>query len=213
MKTIDLKGSARVAQGKVSAAKLRKSGSVPCVIYGNGDNILFAADKAALHPLVYTPSAYLVNIDVDGRQEAAVMREVQLHPVSDEILHVDFYRIDHRKPITIDVPVSLQGSPEGVKLGGKLQQLARKVKISALSQHLPDVLTVDISTLGLGKSIFVGDLSFENVNILTPKGAVICAVKMTRAAIGAAAATAAANAPAAAAPAANAAAPAAAKKK
>jgi large subunit ribosomal protein L25 len=212
MKTIDLKASARAAQGKGSAAKLRKSGSIPCVIYGNGDNVLFAADKAALQPLVYTPSAYLVNIDVDGRQEVAVMREVQFHPVSDEILHVDFYRIDHRKPITIDVPVLLQGSPEGVKLGGKLQQLARKVKISALSEHLPDVLAVDISTVGLGKSIFVGDLSFENVSILTPKGAVICAVKMTRAAIGAAA-TAAANAPAAAAAAADAAAGATAKKK
>ncbi|MDR3366898.1 MAG: 50S ribosomal protein L25/general stress protein Ctc [Prevotellaceae bacterium] len=195
MKTIDIKGSSRTALGKESTAKLRKTGSVPCVIYGNGDNISFSVDKAALHPLVYTPSAYLVNIDVDGKTETAVMRELQFHPVSDEILHADFYRIDPSKPITIDVPVALEGSPEGVKLGGKLQQLTRKVKISALSQHLPDVLNVDISALGLGKSIFVGDLSFENVNILTPKSAVICAVKMTRAAIGAAAAaSAAANA-------------------
>ncbi|MDR0414247.1 MAG: 50S ribosomal protein L25/general stress protein Ctc [Prevotellaceae bacterium] len=193
MKTIDLKGSSRSALGKDNTAKLRKSGSIPCVIYGNGDNILFAVEESALHPLVYTPSAYLVNIDIDGRKEVAVMRELQFHPVSDAILHVDFYRIDHSKPITIDVPVTLQGSPEGVKLGGKLQQLTRKVKISALSQHLPDTLNVDISALGLGKSIFVGDLSFENVSILTPKSAVICAVKMTRAAIGAAAAAAAAN--------------------
>ncbi|MDR0710742.1 MAG: 50S ribosomal protein L25/general stress protein Ctc [Prevotellaceae bacterium] len=211
MKTIDLKGSSRVALGKESASKLRKSGSIPCVIYGNGDNTSFAVDKAALHPLVYTPNAYLVNIDVDGKTETAVMRELQFHPVSDEILHVDFYRIDHSKPITIDVPVALHGSPEGVKLGGKLQQLTRKVKISALSQHLPDVLNVDISTLGLGKSIFVGDLSFEHVNILTSKSTVICAVKMTRAAIGAAASAAAANAPAAGASSAAAAAPA--KKK
>ncbi|MDR2813629.1 MAG: 50S ribosomal protein L25/general stress protein Ctc [Prevotellaceae bacterium] len=213
MKTIDLKGSSRAALGKEGATKLRKTGNVPCVIYGNGDNILFAVDSAALHPLVYTPSAYLVNIDIDGKKETAVMRELQFHPISDEILHADFYRIDHSKPITIDVPITLQGSPEGVKLGGKLQQLARKVKISALSQHLPDTLNVDISALGLGKSIFVGDLSFENVAILTPKSAVICAVKMTRAAIGAAASAAAANAsPAGAAAPAAAATPAAKKK-
>ncbi|MDR1342430.1 MAG: 50S ribosomal protein L25/general stress protein Ctc [Prevotellaceae bacterium] len=199
MKTIDLKGSSRVALGKDSTAKLRESGNIPCVIYGNGDNILFAVEEAALHPLVYTPSAYLVNIDLDGKKELAVMRELQFHPVSDAILHVDFYRIDHSKPITIDVPVALQGSPEGVKLGGKLQQLTRKVKISALSQNLPDVLNIDISGLGLGKSVFVADLSFENITILTPKSAVICAVKMTRAAIGAAAAaSASAAAPAAA---------------
>ncbi|MDR1417019.1 MAG: 50S ribosomal protein L25/general stress protein Ctc [Prevotellaceae bacterium] len=204
MKTIDLKGSGRVALGKDNTSKLRKSGNIPCVIYGNGDNISFAVEEAALHPLVYTPSAYLVNIDIDGRKEVAVMRELQFHPVSDAILHVDFYRIDHSKPITIDVPVALEGSPEGVKLGGKLQQLTRKVKISALSQHLPDVLNVDITTLGLGKSIFVGDLSFENVTILTPKSAVVCAVKMTRAAIGAAA-SAAANASTSASPAASAA--------
>lgn len=191
MKTIDISGSSRVALGKENAAKLRKTGSVPCVIYGNGDNLSFAVDNAVLHPLVYTPNAYLVNIDIDGKKETAVMRELQFHPVSDEILHVDFYRIDHSKPITIDVPVSLHGSPEGVKLGGKLQQLSRKVKISALSQHLPDALNVDISTLGLGKSIFVGDLSFENVAVLTPKSTVVCAVKMTRAAIGAAASAAA----------------------
>jgi large subunit ribosomal protein L25 len=192
MKTIDIKGSSRVALGKENTVKLRKAGSVPCVIYGNGGNISFAVEKAALHPLVYTPNAYLVNINIDGQTETAVMRELQFHPVSDEILHVDFYRIDHSKPITIDVPVALEGSPEGVKLGGKLQQLTRKVKISALSQHLPDVLNVDISTLGLGNSIFVGDLSFENVSILTSKNTVVCAVKMTRAAIGAAASAAAA---------------------
>ncbi|MDR0566075.1 MAG: 50S ribosomal protein L25/general stress protein Ctc [Prevotellaceae bacterium] len=194
MKTIDIIGSSRVALGKENTVKLRKTGSVPCVIYGNGDNIPFSVDKAQLHALVYTPNAYLVNIDIDGKKETAVMRELQFHPVSDEILHVDFYRIDHSKPITIDVPVALQGSPEGVKLGGKLQQLTRKVKIAALSQHLPDKLDVDISSLGLGKSIFVGDLSFENLSILTSKNAVVCAVKMTRAAIGAAASAAAASA-------------------
>ncbi len=197
MKTIELKGTARQALSKKQAANMRSSELVPCTIYGNGDNVLFTVEKAALKNLVYTPSAYLVDIDIEGKKEVGVMRELQFHPVSDEILHVDFYRVDAAKPIAIDIPVVLKGSAEGVKQGGKLQQAIRKVKVSALAKNLPDALEVDITNLGLGKSIFVGDVSFENVNILTPKTAVICAVKMTRAAIGAAsAAAAAANAPA-----------------
>jgi len=192
MKTIELKGKARQAMSKKQAADLRKGEQIPCTIYGNGDNVLFTVEKAALKSLVYTPNAYLVNIDIEGKKEVGVMRELQFHPVSDEILHVDFYRVDAAKPIAIDIPVILKGSAEGVKQGGKLQQAIRKIKVSALAKSLPDTLDVDITNLGLGKSIFVGDMSFPNVNILTPKSAVICAVKMTRAAIGAASAAAAA---------------------
>jgi large subunit ribosomal protein L25 len=192
MKTFDLKASAREPLSKKQAADMRKADVVPCTIYGNGDNVLFSVEKAALKNLIYTPSAYLVNIDIAGRQEVGVMRELQFHPVSDEVLHVDFYRVDESKPIAMDIPVVLKGSAEGVKQGGKLQQAIRKIKVSALSKNLPDELDVDITELGLGKSIFVGDVSFPNVNILTPKSTVICAVKMTRAAIGAASAAAAA---------------------
>jgi len=187
MKTIELKGSARTALSKKQAADLRKRELVPCTIYGNGDNVLFNVEKALLKSLVYTPNAYLVNIDIDGKKELGVMRELQLHPVTDSILHVDFYRVDTSKPIAIDIPVALKGSAEGVKQGGKLQQSVRKVKVSALSKDLPDTLEVDITSLGLGKTIFVGDVSFSNVNILTPNSTAICAVKMTRAAMGAAA--------------------------
>jgi large subunit ribosomal protein L25 len=206
MKTIELKGSARNEKGKTNAAKLRAAGKVPCVIYGNGDNQPFEVDEVDLRPIIYTPNAYLVDINLDGAKQTGVMRELQLHPVTDKILHVDFYRVDPAKPITIDIPVALKGSPEGVKLGGKLQQVTRKLKVSALVTNLPDALDMDISNLQLGKSVFVSELSFPNITILTPKNVVVCAVKMTRAAIGAAAAAApAAAAAAAAAPAAKAA--------
>jgi len=193
MKTIELKGSSRAALSKKQATEMRGKELVPCTIYGNGDNVLFTVEKASLKNLVYTPNAYLVNIDIGGKKELGVMRELQFHPVSDEILHVDFYRVDITKPITIDVPVILKGVAEGSKQGGKLQQAVRKVKVSALSKDLPDTLEVDITNLGLGKTIFVGDVSFPNVSILTPKTTAICAVKMTRAAMGAAATAAAAS--------------------
>jgi large subunit ribosomal protein L25 len=187
MKTLEITGTARTATGKEETAKLRQTGVIPCVIYGNGENIMFSVPATSFKDLIYTPNAYLVKIDLKGKVETGVMREVQYHPVTDEILHVDFYRVDEAKPVAMEVPIVLIGSADGVKLGGKLQQAARKVQISALPKHLPDIIEVDITTLGLGKSIFVGDITLKNGNILTPKSTVICAVKMTRAAIGAAA--------------------------
>ncbi|MGL4956627.1 MAG: 50S ribosomal protein L25/general stress protein Ctc [Bacteroidales bacterium] len=194
MKTFELKAVSRTATGKKSAAVLRAEKNVPCTIYGNGENILLTVSSADLRHLVYTPNAYLVNIDIAGKKETVVMRELQIHPVTDEIMHVDFYRINETKPVAIDIPIILEGNSEGVKKGGKLQHTLRKIKVSALPKNLPDFLNVDISHLDLGKSIFVGEVSFPNVTILTPKSAVVCAVKMTRAALGAAAAAAAANA-------------------
>lgn len=185
MKTITLVGKAKATVGKKSAQRLRASGDIPCILYGNGDNITFTVTNEDLQPVVYTPSSFIVELDIDGRKENCVMREIQFHPVSDDILHIDFYRVDPSKPVTIDVPVRIVGSSDGVKQGGKLQQLARKVKVSALAKDLPDFITVDITTLGLGKSVMVGEISAENCTILTPKTTVICAVKMTRAAMGA----------------------------
>lgn len=192
MKTIEISGTARTELGKKKTAVLRKTDAVPCVVYGNGENISFSTPRVSFKELIYTPNAFLVNLDIDGKKETCVMREVQFHPVNDEIMHVDFYRVAENKPVTIDVPIVLKGSAEGVKLGGKLQHTSRKIKISALPKDLPDAIEVDINNLGLGKSIMVGDLTFEKGNILTPKTAVVCAVKMTRAALGAAAAAAAA---------------------
>jgi large subunit ribosomal protein L25 len=205
MKTIDVKGTARKDLKKSAVKALRREGQVPCVFYGNGsENIHFAVDEKALKNLVYTPNVYLVNLDIEGKVSQAVMREIQFHPVTDKILHIDFYAVDAAKPIAIDIPVAISGNSEGVRAGGKLHVLNRKVKISALPEDLPDTLPIDITNLALGKTITAGDLSFDKVNIITPKTTIICTVKMTRAVVAsteaaatAAAADAAASAPAA----------------
>ena len=164
---------------------------VPCVIYGNGETVHFSVNEKDFKPLIFTPKSYLVEFDIDGQKEVGVMREIQYHPVKDNILHVDFYHVIPGKPIVIDIPVKLTGNSEGVRQGGKLILSKRKVRVSATMDNLPDELIVDVTSLGLGKSIFVGDLSYDNVTILTPATTAICAVKMTRAARGAAAAAAA----------------------
>lgn len=190
METIKIAGVKRNAFGKKESKSIRKEGMVPCTIYGRGETIHFSVDARALKPLLFTPQSYLVEFDIDGQKEVGVMREVQYHPVNDTVLHIDFYHVIPGKPIAIDVPVRLTGSSEGVKQGGKLILSKRKLRISATMENLPDELLVDVSSLGLGKSIFVGDLHYDNITLLTPATTAVCAVKMTRAARGAAAATA-----------------------
>lgn len=193
MKHLEIKANSRTGFGKKETAALRRDNLVPCVIYGGGETVHFSVDKADLKQLIYTPQSYIANFDIDGKKETAVMREVQYHPVSDEPLHIDFYRVVKGKNITIELPVELVGNAEGVKLGGKLQLAKRKLFVQATEENLPDAITVDVTELGLGKSIFVGDLKVANVNILTPATTAVCAVRMTRAARGAAAAAVAAS--------------------
>jgi large subunit ribosomal protein L25 len=204
MKTIELKGAGRVSLTKTAVKKLRVEGEVPCVLYGEGGkNVHFSVPERSLKDLVYTPTAYLVKLSVDGTAYTAVMRELQFHPVTDKILHIDFFPVHEDRPVAIDVPITISGNSEGVRQGGKLQVITRRLKVSALPKYLPDALNVDITNLSIGKTIVVGDLKYENVNILNPKVTIICAVKVTRAAIGQqgaaapAATTAAAAAPAA----------------
>ncbi len=191
METIKIAGVKRSAFGKKESKAVRKQGLVPCTIYGKGETIHFSVDAKALKPLIYTPQSYLVEFDIEGAKEVGVMREVQYHPVTDNVLHIDFYHVIPGKPIAIDIPVKLVGNSEGVKQGGKLILSKRKLRVSADMEHLPDTLEVDVTSLGLGKSIFVGDLKFDNITLLTPATTAVCAVKMTRAARGAAAAAAA----------------------
>ena len=127
-------------------------------------------------------------MDIEGTEYTCVFHSAQYHPVTDEALHVDFLSVSNEKPVVIDVPIVLTGNSEGVKQGGKLMVSSRKLKVSAPMDKLPDTLEVDITTLGLGKTIVAGDLSYEGINIVSPKATIICAVKMTRAALGAAAA-------------------------
>jgi large subunit ribosomal protein L25 len=125
-----------------------------------------------------------VKLNIDGAPYTAVMREIQFHPVTDKVLHIDFYPVREDRPVAIDVPVAISGNSEGVRQGGKLQVVNRRLKVSALPKDLPDVLNIDITNLTLGKSIVVGDLQYENVQILNPKVTIVCAVKTTRAALG-----------------------------
>jgi ribosomal protein L25, Ctc-form len=193
MEHISLKGNARVIGNKQSVKQIRRNEEVPCVIYGkNVENVNFTLGAKDLKKLTHTPKSYIVDIDVDGKVYQCVFHAVQYHPVTDEALHADFLAVSNEKPVVIDVPIVITGNSEGVKQGGKLMSSARKLKVSAPLDKLPDTLPVDITNLGLGKTIVAGDLSFEGVTIVSPKSTIICAVKMTRAALGAAAAAAAA---------------------
>ena len=193
MKSIEIKGTERtIAERSSEQARalkaIRKNNGVPCVLYGGEKNIHFTVSADGLRNLVYTPHIYVVDLDIDGKKVNAIMKDIQFHPVKDNILHVDFYQIDESKPIVMEVPVQLEGLAEGVKAGGKLALQIRKLKVKALFNVIPERLIVNVSHLGLGKTIKVGELNFENLELLNAKEAVVCAVKLTRAARGAAAA-------------------------
>jgi large subunit ribosomal protein L25 len=188
MQSIKLSAHKRQEFGKKSTKAVRKQERIPAVVYGQGDPVNFSLDVADVKPLIYTPKSYIVELDIEGRKETAVLREVQFHPVREEILHMDFYRVSAERPVTIDVPVRITGNSEGVKMGGKLVQNKRKLTVSGLLQHLPDELVVDITELGIGKTIFVGDLKYDNLRLLNPASTAVCAIRVTRAAAAAAAA-------------------------
>ncbi len=185
MKTISIKAVKRDAFGKKAAKAIRRESMIPCVLCGNGETIAFSVDPREVKPLIYTPNSYIVEFEFDGKKEQAVLRETQFHPVREEILHLDFFRIAANKPVSIAIPVRLTGSAEGVKVGGKLILSARKLVVSAMVQNLPDEIEVDVTELGVGKTIFVGDLKNENLKFITPATTAICAVRVTRASRGA----------------------------
>ena len=179
MKTISVKAVKRDEYGKKAAKAVRREGMVPCVLSGNGESVSFSVDPREIKALIYTPNSYIVEFDFDGKKEQAVLREAQFHPIREQILHLDFYRIAEGKPVSIAIPVRLTGNAEGVKVGGKLTLSARKLVVSEL--------VVDVTELGVGKTIFVGDLAFENLKFVTPASTAVCAVRVTRASRGAAA--------------------------
>ena len=194
MKSIDVKGTARTATGKKATQEIRKAGSVPCNLYGEarGENGLpvalsFSTTAEELRKLVYSPDISSVNLNIDGKEYKAVMKELQFHPVTDKLLHVDFYEITEEKPIVMEVSIKLNGLAEGVKAGGKLAASVRKLKVRAVYSAIPERLNIDVTNLGLGKTIKVGELSFEGLELVTSPSVVVCQVKMTRSAMSAAA--------------------------
>lgn len=193
MKSIEVKGTARtIAEHSSEQSRalkaLRKNNCVPCVLYGAGDNVHFTVTTDEVRNLIYTPHIYVVDLDIDGKKVKAILKDVQFHPVKDTILHIDFFQIDELKPIIMEVPVQLEGLAEGVKAGGKLTLQMRKLKVKALYNVIPEKLTVKVAHLGLGKTVKVGELSYEGLTLLNAKEAVVCAVQLTRAARGLAAA-------------------------
>ena len=195
MKEISLNGQPRTDLGKKASRDLRRQGQVPCVIYGVEKDEKgapkaksFIVSQVELAKLLYTPNVYIVNLNLDGTVCKAILKDLQTDFVTDTPIHVDFYQITEDKPIVIEIPVKLNGHAEGVKAGGKLNQMMRKLKAKAVYSNLPDTIDIDITALGLGKSIKVSELNFDNFEIVTPKEVVVCNVRATRASANAAAA-------------------------
>ena len=180
MKLFELNGCIREQLGKKAAKALRKQDMVPCNLYGLGEQMTFTVTVDAVRKLIYTPDTLAVSLTIGEKKTMAVVKEMQFHPLSGNILHIDFLAVDENNPITINVPVSISGHAVGVQQGGKFFQSARALKVSAVMKNLPDELPVDISALGLDKVIKAGDLKFDNVTIVTPKSSVVCGVKSTR---------------------------------
>lgn len=212
MKKFELKAEPRSVVGKKSVKALRKEGKIPAVLNGGqivelpftgelkeGEKIVAIDEKRgiittdivvtedAVRKLIYTPDIFEIDMDLNGETVKAVMKDLQFQPVKDTVLHIDFLKVYPDKPIVMEVPVKIEGHAEGVKAGGKLQLSMRKLKVRALYNEIPERLVVNVDNLGLGKSMAVGDLHYDGLELINAKNAVVCAVQLTRAARGAAA--------------------------
>ncbi len=213
MKTFVLNGNARETVGKKATRELRKAGSIPAVLNGgaivtlpyegklaagekvveieNGRGIIvtdFSVTPEDVRKLIYTPEIYVIDLTIGEKKVKAVLKDLQFHAVNDRVLHLDFLEVYEDKPIVMDVPVKLEGHAEGVKAGGKLQLTMKKIRVKALYKDIPERLVINIDNLGLGKTMQIGELHFEGLELMNAKNAVVCAVNLTRAARGAAAA-------------------------
>jgi large subunit ribosomal protein L25 len=180
MKSITIKGSKRESVGKVATKALRNAGMVPCVIYGGKTPIHFSAEEKAFKNLVYTPNVYTASIVVDGEKIPAILQDIQFHPVSDKILHVDFYQLFDDKEVTMNIPVKLTGTSPGVLNGGSLRFTNRKLKIKALPANLPDFVVADISKLKIGNKLFVTSIKNDDYTFMHPDNTVIVQVRTSR---------------------------------
>ena len=187
MKEINVTGQKRNDTGKKASKLLRKEGLIPCNIYGEkqGENgapvaMSFTCPMNELRKVIYTPHIYVVNLNIDGENHKAILKELQFHPVTDALLHVDFYEINENKPITIGIPVKLTGLAQGIRDGGRMNLSIRKINVTAKYQDIPEALDIDVTELRIGKSIKVGDLSFDGLEMATGKEVIVCSIKATR---------------------------------
>jgi len=180
MKSITIQGAKRESVGKKSTKALRDAELVPCVVYGGTEPLNFSATEKSFKGLVYTPEAHTVSIEIDGQTIAAVLQDIQFHPITDKILHADFYQLSADKPVVMEVPVRLTGRSKGVVAGGVLRQSFRKLKVRAIPANLPDEIVVDVTPLKIGNKLYVGGIKAEGFSFVHPDNAVVVAVKMSR---------------------------------
>ena len=183
MKSITINGSKRESVGKKSTKALRNAGQVPCVIYGGDKPVHFSAEELAFSKLVYTPNAHTVVIALGSDTLNAVLQDIQFHPVTDRILHVDFYQLFDDKEIAMDIPVIIIGKSPGVANGGSLRRNKRKLRVKALPTNLPDFIEADISSLKIGSKLYITELANDSFKFLHPDNTVVCQVKRSRVSI------------------------------
>jgi large subunit ribosomal protein L25 len=183
MKTAQLSGSPRVNVGKKDAAAIRRAEQVPCVLYGLGEQTHFSVRRIDMEKLVFSPEVYQIELDIDGKKTSGIIRELQQHPLTGIIQHVDFLELSNTKPVRVGLPVRLTGSSRGVMAGGKLMQTFRRLQVVGLPQDLPEAIVLDITKLKIGKSIRVGSIEIPGVKFLDPANAVVVSVKMARGAV------------------------------
>ncbi|MCB0389307.1 MAG: 50S ribosomal protein L25/general stress protein Ctc [Winogradskyella sp.] len=184
MKSITINGSQRESVGKKATKALRNAGQVPCVLYGGDKPVHFTADELAFSKLVYTPNAHTVVIALEnGDTFSAIMQDIQFHPVTEKILHIDFYQLFEDKPIMMEIPVHFVGNSKGVKAGGVLRKNSRRLRVKALPKNLPDFIEVDITPLKIGNKLYVTALENDAYKIMHPDNTVVCQIKRARAAM------------------------------
>ena len=183
MKSITIKGSKRESVGKVSTKALRNAGKVPCVIYGGDQPVHFSAEEKAFKNLVYTPNIYTAAIELDGQTFATILQDIQFHPVSDKILHVDFYQLHDDKAVTMNIPVKLKGTSPGVLNGGSLRFTNRKLRVKAVPANLPDFIEADISKLKIGSKLYITELFNDDYTFMHPDNTVVVQVRTSRNAV------------------------------
>ena len=185
MKEVSLSGALRTHVGKKDAKAVRKEGRVPCVIYGSGEQHHFSVKHVDMEKLIYTPNVYMINLDIEGKAVKSIIQDIQYHPVTDRIVHVDFIELADDKKVKMNIPVNLVGRAPGVLNGGKLQQIYRKLKVVGYPKDMPDTIELDINALKIGMAVRVRDISVDGIELLNEPSAVVCSVKMARGAVNA----------------------------
>jgi large subunit ribosomal protein L25 len=180
MKTIEINGSFRKELGKKSSKELRKENNVPCVIYGGKENVHFFSHENNFTKLIYTPDAHLVALNIEGKSYRVVLKEIQFHPVSDKIIHIDFTEVSDDKPIVMGIPISVHGDSAGVKAGGKLRIRMRSLLVKGLAHDIPEVLPIDISELNIHDSVKIENLSFDKVELVDQKKSMVLTIATSR---------------------------------